>query len=320
MKRVIYLCIILVFFGTEVQARENMSVVEHSISLKPLIINEDIPLEANHYLKTKLQQIITLNGFVGNDNIERFVLAVRINILAKNIVPSTPIRISQKLEISFMIGDIIENKLYETAAMNVTAIGANETKSLITAFSKINPLREEFFELFSKSKEKITLFYTKHCDEILSRAMILTKMQKYDESISLLLSIPNICPNCYERCQQKAVEIYKCKINEEGQELLMQAQNEWIKATNAIGAHKALIFLGQINPLSDSYRDIEKLRNEILQKLQSDEKKEWELQMRKYQDQQNFKRSIVDAVKAIGVAWGNGQPQSVTKTIIRSWW
>ena len=42
--------------------------------------------------------------------------------------------------------------------------------------------------------------------------------------------------------------------------------------------------------------------------------------MKKYEDNQAFKLSIVEACRAIGVAWGQGQPQNVTKTIVRSWW
>ncbi len=41
--------------------------------------------------------------------------------------------------------------------------------------------------------------------------------------------------------------------------------------------------------------------------------------MKQYEDKQVFKNSIVEACRAIGVAFGNGQPKEVTKTIIRGW-
>jgi hypothetical protein len=42
--------------------------------------------------------------------------------------------------------------------------------------------------------------------------------------------------------------------------------------------------------------------------------------MKEYEDSQLFKRDIVDAVKAIGIAWGQNQPKTINKTIIKSWW
>lgn len=323
MKRIIYyLYVVFIFFLGETKAQDgvNKEIDNHSISIKALVWSEDIPLEACHNLETKLQQILIRNGFADNDYIKRFVLVAKISVLVKDILPSTPVRILQKLEITFMLGDVIENKLYGSTTITLSGIGTNETKSFISAFSKINPQREEFQAFFNKSKEKIISFYTEHCDEILYRANTLANMQKYNESISLLLSMPNICSNCYDKCQKGAIEVYKRKIDEEGHILLNKAENEWAKESNATGAHKVLTLISQINPHSTAYIEMKKLRSKISRKLRADEKKEWEFQMQKYQDDQAFKHSIVDAVRNIGVAWGNGQPQNVTKTIVRSWW
>ncbi|MFR3187688.1 MAG: hypothetical protein ACLTOV_06740 [Phocaeicola sp.] len=60
-------------------------------------------------------------------------------------------------------------------------------------------------------------------------------------------------------------------------------------------------------------------REEISSKLEAKAKKEWDFRMKQYEDNQVFKRSIVDACKAIGVAFGNGQPKNVTKNIISRW-
>ena len=75
-----------------------------------------------------------------------------------------------------------------------------------------------------------------------------------------------------------------------------------------------------INKKDFSY---EILRNEVFgeieNKLQADAKRDWDFQMKKYEDNQAFKRSIVDACQAIGVAFGNGQPKNTTKNIVRKW-
>ena len=323
MKGTIYfLCMICFLSIGEMKAQEISSKItdEQLISIKALIWNEDIPLEARRNLETRLQRALTLNGFADNDLMGRFVLVAKVNVLAKDIMPITPMRISQKLEITFMVGDVVENKLYETSSIVLSGIGINETKAFVSAFSKINPQQEELRNVLYKAKTKIVLFYIKHCDEVLSRANTLANMQKYDEGISLLLSVPNVCSDCYNKCQENAIKIYKYKVDKEGHMLLNRAKNEWARESNSVGAHRALLLINQISPHSSAYGEIKKLQDEISQKLQADEQKEWDFQVQKYQDNQVFKRNIVDAVKAIGVAWGNGQPQNVTKTIIRDWW
>ena len=57
----------------------------------------------------------------------------------------------------------------------------------------------------------------------------------------------------------------------------------------------------------------------ISKKLLADEKKIWDFQKKQYDDKQIFKQSIVEACKAIGVAFGQGQPQNVTRNIISRW-
>jgi len=77
--------------------------------------------------------------------------------------------------------------------------------------------------------------------------------------------------------------------------------------------------ISQINPQAKNYDRVVAFREEISSKLEAKAKKEWDFRMKQYEDNQVFKRSIVDACKAIGVAFGNGQPKNVTKNIISRW-
>ena len=89
------------------------------------------------------------------------------------------------------------------------------------------------------------------------------------------------------------------------------------------------------------YPEVVKFRDEISAKLSADEKREWDMMVKKYEDEQAFKkqqyederdfrlqqhndeianqRMIIDACREIGVAWGKNQPKSVTKNITRLW-
>ncbi len=314
------LFITAILFGTiEVLAQTNSQATEGSISINAIVADESIPTEAAHNLKTKLKRALTVNGVADNGYTERFVLTAKVDVTSKDIAPTTPPRISQKMEVTFMIGDVIENKLYEACTIPLAGIGVNETKAYITAFSKINPKHKDLLAMIERAKEKIRDYYTNHCGEIIRKAQTLRQMQRYDEAIFMLTSVPNVCNDCFQQCMAEAEKVYVDKINSEGMEWFNQAQNVWMKQPDAVGAAEVAAIISQINPKSSVYNKVEALRKEVSAKLAADEKKEWDFQMKKYDDNQQFKRSIVEACKAIGVAFGNGQPQNVTKNVINRW-
>jgi len=277
------------------------------------------PEEANRYLATKMQQMVTANGMADNGLNERFVLTAKVNVLQKDIVPSTPARISEKLEITFLVGDIEENKLYETVALEVSGIGTNETKAAMAAFQQIKTANPNIASFLANAKEKIVSFYADNCESIIKRAQTLAGTQKYDEAIYMLMSVPNVCSECYERCLSAVKPIYQSKIDNQAQLTINKAKALWTADRTETGASQALQLVASVSPQSSLYPQVEALYKEISKKLSDDEQREWEMQVRQYEDSQRFKQSVVKACRDIGVAWGQNQPKTVYKNIIR-WW
>lgn len=292
---------------------------ESRISLNAVVADENIPLEACRNLENKLTRAIAANGYADNGYCDRFVLTAKVDILSKDVVPSTPARISHKMEVTFMVGDVIENKVYATCTVSLAGIGTNETKAFISAFSKVNPNHKELQAMLVGARQKIVAFYTDGCDEIVQNAQSLANMQKYDEAIFRLMSVPNVCAECYQKCQSAASGIYSRKIDTEAVTLLNQAKAEWMSHPNVDGAQTVASIIGKINPQAKNYDEVTAFRQEISSKLEAEAKKVWDFRMKQYEDNLAFKSSIVDACKAIGVAFGNGQPKNVTRNIVNRW-
>ena len=318
MKVRLLLFCLMVFISSVTLLSQTLS-DESRISLNAVVADEDIPAEACRNLENKLTRAIAANGYADNGYCDRFVLTAKVDILSKDIVPSTPARISQKMEVTFMVGDVIENKVYTTCTVSLTGIGTNESKAFISAFSKVNPNHKELQVMLGEARQKIVAFYTDHCDEIVHSAQTLADMQKYDEAIFRLISVPNVCADCYQKCQSVASFIYSRKIDSENVALLNQAKAEWMSHPDATGAQFVADIISQINPQAKNYNEVTAFRQEISSKLEAKAKKEWDFQMKRYEDSQAFKRSIVDACKAIGVAFGNGQPKNVIKNTVSKW-
>lgn len=300
-------------FAQELQTDANR------VSLFAVVPEGEIPDQAARNLETRLTRAIAANGFSDNGYAVRFVLTAKVDVTSKDVVPSTPPRISQKMDVTFMVGDVVENKVYSTCTVSLAGIGTTETKAFISAFSKVDPNQQDLQGMLHEAKEKILAFYTSHCNEIITNARSLAGMQRYDEAVFRLMSVPNVCADCYKQCQDAAVSIYKQKIDAEGITLLNEAKTVWMKQPDAAGAQEVADIICRINPKAANYGEVQSFRNKVGQKLEAAAKQEWDFKMQQYEDSRAFKQSIVDACKAIGVAFGNGQPKNVTKTIVSKW-
>lgn len=254
------------------------------ISIGVHLSDKNIPQEAYRLLETKLKQIVSANGLADNDYIERFVITAKANVISKDITPSTPIRISQKVEITFMIGDVSENKLYQSLPITVTGIGENETKSYISAFNNIKPSSENFRVFIESAKDKMIQYYTSNGEDIINKAQDLARQHKYQQALYILNVIPNISTGIYRQAQDMMVQLLEQKTDYEAQEALNKARLTWAQSPNADGASGVAEQLSKVSALSSYQPQIDSLLNEITVKLTADEKREWEFQLQQYED------------------------------------
>ncbi len=315
-----------VILSVPVLAQENT----YGISLKAVVADDDIPAGAVKNIETKLQRALAANGIGDMDYTQRFVLAAKVDVVQNDVMPSNPPKVSKKLDLTLMVGDVVENKIYETCTMHLAGIGTNDTKAFISAFSRVNPKNEELQAMLAAAKDEIISYYENDCDFIISNANSLAGQQKYDEAIARLMSVPEVCKDCYEKCQAASARIYEQRLDAECSALLNEAKNEWMHSKDAETAVKVAGIISRINPLWPGNKEVVKFRDEISAKLSADEKREWDMMVKKYEDEQafkkqqyederQFKQNIVDACREIGVAWGKNQPQSVTRNIARLW-
>lgn len=293
---------------------------EGRISINAVVSDEGIPAEACRNLENKLTRALVANGYADNGYAERFVLTAKVDITSKDVVPTIPARVSQKMDVTFMVGDVIENKIYSSCTVSLAGIGTNETKAFIAAFSKVNPQQRDLQYMLTEAKAKIVEFYKNNSDEIVRNAQTLASMQKYDEAIFRLMSVPNVYAEGYKKCQDAAVTIYQQKIDNEAATLLAKAKNVWLNSPDASRAQQVSAIISNINPKAGNYASVETFRKQVASKLQADAKREWAFQMKQYEDNQAFKRSIVSACRDVGVAFGKGQPRTIVRNIVRGWW
>ncbi|MBQ2187846.1 MAG: hypothetical protein II401_04745 [Bacteroidales bacterium] len=263
---------------------------------------ENIPAEARQNLESKLQSLVASQGVSDNISAERFLITAKVDVVNKDITQTAPPKVSMKMDVTFIIGDLVEDKIYATHTMSVAGIGVNETKAYITAFQRIKANNPDLLNFVASTKQKILDYYNNNCPFIISEADRKAKMGQYDEALTQLITVPSVCSDCYTQCQTKSLEVYELrkqneaeKLDKAGRELIRQARSAWSLKHDYECAQQALDLLAQVDPDAACVSEADAFAVEIndhLRKVEAQQaaeaaaraKQEWEFKMRQYED------------------------------------
>ena len=243
-----------------------------------------IPAEAINLLENKMHQIITTNGISDNAFNKRFALTATVSVMKKDIISGSPARISQTLEVTFYVKDVIDQKEYGNATISTIGVGLNENKAYIMAFSNIKSGNSRIQTMIEDCKELIVAYYRTNVGNIIADANLLAQQEQFDKALYLLAQVPDVCVECTDNCRKATIEIYQKKIDVAGLHLLQQARAAWAGSPNANGAVHAVQFLEKIDMLASCHQDAENLMQEMIAKVKDDERKAWEFELQKYAD------------------------------------
>jgi hypothetical protein len=310
----INLLVILTFNLTHAQNNNTKTDDAGRIALAAVVPNqiEGLTESSRSYLKNKLNQIASKSGMGGSPINQRFIITSNIQVLTKDITPTAPPMHAYTLEVTLYIGDGIEGTLFSSTSLTSKGVGQSETKAYRAALKNIKPTDQRFNSFTNEGKTKIIEYYNAQCDFILKEAEMLVSQVKFDAAISKLVSIPEVCKECYDKAMDMVGPIYQKQIDYECKNLLTQARNAWNEGLDEISAENASTYLAEIDPNSSCYKDAQVLTSEIAKRIKELDKREWNFKLKQQQDQVNIQKATIKAARDIGVAYGENQPQNVT--------
>ena len=267
-------------------------------------------------LNNKMSQILTKQGLAGMYN-QRFIITCNADILSEDIVVTTKEMYQYELGVNFIVGDGIEGVKFAMASQNVKGLGETKAAAYLAAIKKIKPNDPVFQKLIDDGKKKIIEYYNSKCDFIITEAQTLAKQQNYDGAIYKLMSVPDVCKDCYNKCLAAAEPIFQAKIDQEGAALLAEARNIWNAGQDVYAAESAGAVLAQINPQSKAFPEATKLGTEIAKRVKELDKREWDFMVKQHNDEVDIQKAQIKAMRDVGVAYGNHQQPTTYN--IRGW-
>lgn len=276
---------------------------------------DQMPDAARSALSNKISQIVTQNGMGGSARNERFILTANITILTKDILPGPPPMHALSMEITFYIGDGIEGTKFASKSVSVKGVGTNETKAYMEGIKMVKPTDPSLQSFIEEGKKKVMAYYNSKCDFIIKEAQTLASQDKYDEAIYKLVSVPDVCKECFDKCMTAVAPMYQKKIDRECKIKLAEATGVWNASQDMAAADNAGAILAAIEPASSCYGEAKALHAKIAKKVNEIDKREWAYKVKEQQQTSE----MIKAYRDIGVAYGNNQPQNVSYTTV-GWW
>jgi hypothetical protein len=275
----------------------------------------NMPEAARSMLANKLSQIVTQNGMGGSASNQRFIITANINVMSKDITPTAPPMQAFTLDVTLYIGDGIDGTKFASISTTVKGVGENETKAYISALKNLKTTDPNYQAFIEKGKTKIVEYYNSKCDFIVKEAQTLASQNKYEEAIYKLTSVPEVCKTCYDKCMDAVAPIYKLQIDRQCKLKLAEASNLWAANQTVDAGNTAGEILSTIDPSAACFAEVKTLSSKIAARVKELDAREWNYTLK----EQAQESERIKAYRDVGVAYGNGQPKSVTYNVI-GWW
>ena len=267
-------------------------------------LTEPFPAGAKALMESKLTQVLTKNGIAGLDYQGQFALTVVAVPIDKDIIAGPPAKIAEKMELNLYIVDLYNKTILASTAVNVRGLGETETKSYVDAIRRMPAQSKELTKFVEEGKAKIVDYYDAKAPQMIKKAQALCQQKEYGEAMHILAMIPEEC-KYYDEALHAGVEVYQAYVNNQCNINLAAARQAWAAEQNSTGAYKAGEYLAQILPDAACYGEAMDLYKEIKGKVLDD----WKFEMKIYQDGVDLEKQRIQAMRDIGVAWGEHQPK-----------
>lgn len=306
MKKIIFTiaAFMLLFSGHDASAQECEFPI--GIYLDNRLV--DMPEASMAVLENALKRVATQTGINSGLEWSQFVLTAKVDILDRQVVPGPPTQIVNNLGLTLYIVDMYDKQIFSSEYIEIDGVGTNETKSFTDAFRRVNASNAKVGQIISSGKKKVLDYYDRQYPNILNEAKRKADMQQYEEALALASAIP-ACSRGGDEAVAVALDIYTRYLDKVNLMLLNRAKSIWAAGQDPAAAAMAAEMLADIDPEAGCYREAQSLMKEIKSQMRSD----IDFEMReKYKDQVKLENDRIAAIRAIGVAYGNGQKPTTT--------
>lgn len=308
----LYFILLALLFSIQLKAQSSNDIGKISLSIVMPEYLEDLNESQLSKLETKISQIVTSSGLSESGYNNNLVIYPIFAVNETNVVEGGMQNITVvTVDFNLFVKQIDNNVLFSTISKSIKGSGSNKELAINNAISKIVTNDADYKSFIEKSKTKIIQYYETKCSDIIKKSDGFVKTQRFEEALGLLMSVPESV-SCYSQVQTKAIEAYKGY-----QKTFCTKQIQLAKNANATNNFsETLNLLSEIDPSSPCYQESQLLAKTVEKKVNAEEKKQWDFQMKQYNDAVGLEKQRINAIKDIAVSYYNSQQTDINYTLI----
>lgn len=311
MKNIYFIIFVLVFsLISRAQSSDEIGKISLSVVIPEYI--ENLNDSQISKLDTKISQIVTAAGLSDSGYNNNFILYPKFAVNETSVVEGGMQNITVvNAELSLFIKQVDTNILFSTISKTIKGSGSSKELAIANVISKIVTNDIEYKTFIDKSKSKIIQYYETKCSDFIKKSDALVKTQQFEEALGLLMSVPDAV-SCHNQIQVKAIEAYKGIQKKNCAKQIQLARNTL--ATNDYSG--TLNILSEIDPASPCFKESQALAKSAETKVNAEEKKQWDFEMKQYNDTISLEKQRVNAIKDIAVSYYKSQTSDINYTLI----
>jgi len=263
MKNKLIVLLSVLLFGISGYSQNDLGTIDDygRVTMTPILPKNmgDLPAGAKKLLQSRLQQVVSKNGLGGVAIQPQFIITATVDVISKDITSTAPPMVAMNTEITMYIIDYVNKTTFSSVTISAKGVGKTDNKAYIQAMKRINPRSSIIRSFVKKGKNKIIEYYNTKCDVIIKEAQSLEKQDKYQEAIHKLITVPELCQECYFKALDAIEPIYKKMIGE-------TCKDDITAAKTALGNNNiedAKKYLLKIQPGTDCYDDAIDLAKQV---------------------------------------------------------
>jgi hypothetical protein len=283
--------------------------VEQSITIYVASVSSDnveISSENTSFLVRKTTSIANQSGLV-NFGVSNFLMHPHLEVLdTETALQGTTLKTVVKLELKLNIsrinniinkntppdGNISGNSLYNnyyelgvfhSETYTILGKGANRELAIKDAITKIDPKEIKYAQFLQEAKDKISTYYTNHCDDVIALAASLYSRRELTQALLLLNSIPTGA-YCYQKGLTEMTRVFAGWLEDSCQAQKTQVSMLLTLAGNPNNQEhvqdyysQALKTVKRINPAAKCYDEIMVQLETLSEQFAEENKLQWEL-------------------------------------------
>lgn len=308
-----FFTLLLMIFSFEVCSAQNTSDIGKILLSIIVPDNTDFSENQQISINTKISQIITAEGMIAANN-SNFSIIPRVSLQNTEVVEGGMRNINVVwLDLNLSIQENMTGLLFSSYSSTIKGSGVNQEKAISDAINKIDIKSKDFKKFITTAKDKIINYYKEKCSSIIAKSETFAKQNKYEESLALLMSVPEAVSECYSLAQKKSLQIY-AKYQEKNCKEDIQKAKAMIANTDY---EHALHVLMSIDSSTSCFKEAKSQISIIENKIKAEDTKKWNFMMQQYKDNVSLEKLRINAIKEIASSYYKAKSEKSNIYIIK---